>query len=201
MLVWTSSGAQRRTASEIACIMLSGRAEIRERGGQEPTVNSGYGDLLWGIAALAVFLALLIKFTRTTLVMVGIGVSCLLAWIGYQQWLAVERDSYERTERRKVWVMANSTLPAPECTPEKPVYVTFFNDSSRKVLAIEWDVQVTKRGHSTNLVAVGGVADMDQILEPGDRGYYCWGLPNLKEQRKSSELEVKAVITNVRFAD
>jgi hypothetical protein len=120
--------------------------------------------------------------------------------------------SYERHEKQIEVVAINSAAPSSspkavfaerECAgSDFPIFVGFFNNSSRTVESIVIDVTARLPERSTNILTYGSRVEMDRIIEPRTGFGSCWKFSVRDEYRTEPQFS-KAIysgkITYVRF--
>jgi hypothetical protein len=79
------------------------------------------------------------------------------------------------------------------CSREFPLRVSFFNEGSKTISRIDFDVEGYAQGFSTNYVDGIGYAPSERIIRPGQGWSSCYGV-STKNGVNPGQLEYKVVI-------
>lgn len=132
------------------------------------------------IAAAIVFVFLMWKWPRNTLIGLGVCVLAVGGWILYM----FSEEEYQTAQQNKLYagIERDGVVSVANCGDKYPLLVRFKNNTQKTITKIVWRPSVRRSGHSSELNEYSYIDEYtnDKILQPGDATRDCWTLPRLK---------------------
>lgn len=153
---------------------------------------------LFGLVVLVVFIIVLVKFPKPTLITIGV-----LIVIGIISWyVGIEKPEKDRKLQESL-VTVDIKFDSKEC-PDMfyPLRTRIVNKSKKTVEKVTWYLGAYEPGFSTDLSGYNDSYKNDKILSPGEGWQVCYNLPGTIEPNHDfSKLQYKAEMKNVSWQD
>lgn len=152
----------------------------------------------FGLVVLIIFVIVLIKFPKPTLITIGV-----LIVIGVISWyVGIERPEKERKLQESL-VTVEIEFDTKECPNIFfPLKTQIMNKSKKTVEKVTWSLGVYKPGFSTDLSGYKDDYKNDKILKPGEGWQTCYPWPETMEvDNDFRKLQYKAEMKNISWQD